>query len=191
MKNLITILILTFASQFINAQKFIETDRYVVVNKVTEKQQEYTAFFDIISIGNNAQKVTTIGVSDLDTFDGIVINVLPNPNLENIKEIIRIDTNYSACCGHTDAYYIMVTDDNDFISLPKIENTYCDEAVSEVQYIFPKQAFGKENMVIKTEITYSANIENVKSTKILQSLVWNDDIFNDGETIAYSQINKR
>ncbi len=190
MKNIIIILIITFSFQFVKAQKFIKTNKYTIVNKIGTKQQEYTALLDIVTADNNATKIGTIHVSDLDTFDNINIRVLSNPTLEDVNEVIRIDTNYSACCGHTDTYYFMVTDENDFISLPKIENTYCDETISEIQYIFPGQTFGKENMILKTKVTYTEDIRKVKSTELLQSLVWNDDLFNNSEPITYLDTDK-
>lgn len=184
MKNLITILILVFTFQFINAQKFIKTDKYNIVSKVGTKQQEYTVFFDVITKDIDASKIGTIRISDLESFDDISIRVLLNPNLENIKEVVKVETNYSACCGYTETFYFMITNDSDFISLPHIENTYCEDAISEVQYLFPTQKFGKDNMILKTEVTYTEDIETIKKTQVIQSLVWNDEMFDNNESIT-------
>ncbi len=185
MKKLIIILISVFTFQFVKAQEFvIEKLKYDIVQTEGTKQKEYTANFDVITADGEANKVGTFHVSDLGVLDDVIVRVLTNPNLENIKEVIRVDVNYSACCSYNDAFYFLVTNDNEFISLPHIENVFCEETVSEVQYIFPTQKFGKENLILKTEITYDAQIENITNTEVLQSLVWNDDDFDNNESIT-------
>jgi len=49
----------------------------------------------------------------------------------------------------------MVTNTNDFIALPYIENSYCETTESEIQYIFPSQPLGKEDTILKTEVKFT------------------------------------
>ncbi|TCI84829.1 hypothetical protein [Tenacibaculum sp. M341] len=185
MKKIIIILISVFTSQLINAQDFIsETKKYDIINSIGTKQDEYTTNFDVITTGTEVTKVGTIHISDLETFHDISVQVLPKPNLEGIKEVIKVTTNYIACCGYSDTFYFLVTNDSDFIRLPHIENTFCEETVSEVQYVFPIQKYGKANMILRTEITYDKKIETIKETEVLQSLVWNDAVFDSNEVIT-------
>ncbi len=190
MKNIIITFLLIITFQYTNAQKFIKTNKYTIVNKKGTKQQEYTMLFDVVTTDSTAKKVGTIQVSDVDSLDDVRIRILSSPNLEEVKEVIRIDTDYSGCCAYTNTFYFLATDKNDFISLPNIENTYCEETISQIKYLFPAQKFGKENMILKAKITYSENIETIKKRQIIQSLVWKDDTFNTNESITSVDIDK-
>ena len=185
MKNLIIILIAVFSFQFTKAQDFKETKKYIVVNELITKQQEYaSALFNIVAEQDTNKKVTTLDISDLDFFEDITISTLSNPNLENINEIIKVDVNYVTCCARTETYYFLATNDNNFISLPHIENMYCDNTASEVQYIFPSQPLGKEDTILKTEVHFT-EAYIIKDTVIQQSFVWNDNNFNNEDAVSY------
>jgi len=185
MKNLIILLITILSFQFTNGQEFTKTNKYTVANRMDTKQQEYaTALFDIVSTEDEAFKIATLSILDIDFFENVEISLLSNPNLEKIDEIIKVDINYGTCCNHVETHYFMITDDKDSISLPYVENEYCENTSSEVQYIFPIQALGQEPVILKTELNYTEK-QIIKSHKTLQSFAWNDDDFIDNESIAY------
>ncbi|MCL5127753.1 hypothetical protein [Algibacter sp. L4_22] len=188
MKNLIILLITLISFQFTNAQEFTVTSKYKVANRMDTKQQEYaTALFDIVATDDVSMKVATLSILDLDLFEDVTITLLTDPNLDNINEIIKVDIHYSTCCYHAETYYYMITDTNDSISLPYIENDFCENTTTEVQYIFPVQKLGKEAIILKTEVSFTEK-HTIKDLKVLQSFAWNDDDFNDNESVAYSGI---
>jgi len=179
MKNLITLLIIAFSFQFTNAQEFIETEKYTITGITKTKQQEYTSsLFNVVLAEDNSVKIATLSIQDIDFLEDIDVSVLANPNLDNIEEVIKVDVNYNTCCTHTETYYFMVTDENDFISLPHIENAYCEDTVSEVKYIFPAQTLGKENTILKTAVNFTESF-TIQDILILQSFVLNDDNFDN------------
>jgi len=169
MKKIIFLLSILFSINMIQAQQFVATDKYTIVNQLSSKEQEYTTYVDIITTSDDPDKITTLKVSYLDVLEDITLTVLSNPNIENIKEIIKVDIYYTSCCSSLETHYFMVTESDDYIFLPVIENTYCEDASSEVQYIFPGQVSGKENTIVKAEV-YDA-----QDYKVIQSMIWNDD----------------
>lgn len=182
MRNLIIFLISVFSFQFTNAQEFIETEEYEVTNRIETKEQEYTtAFLDIVTVEEYSMKIATLSITNFDFFEDVTISKLATPNLKNIEEVIKVDINYNDCCTHIDSYYFMITDTSDVISLPNIENTYCDTNVTERQYIFPTQALGKEDTILKTAVNFTETY-TIQDIYILESFVWSDDEFNNAVT---------
>lgn len=188
MSRLILLITTALILQYTHAQEFETTNKYRVANRMDTKQQEYaTAVFDVVIANAPSHKAATLSILDLDFFEDINISVLSKPNLIGITEILKVAINYNSCCTHSETYYFMVTPANAFIALPHVDNHYCENTSSEVQYIFPSQAYGKAGLILKTEMNYT-NTHNVKDTHILQRFAWNDNDFNTNETIAYSGI---
>lgn len=169
MKKLIFILSIISSINTIQAQEFTETDKYTLVNQLSTKEQEYTTYVDIITTDDTPHKISTLKISYLDALEDITLTVLPNPEIENIKEVIKVGVYYTSCCSSIETHYFMVTESDEYISLPMIENTYCEDITSKVKYIFPGQASGKYNTILKAEV-YSP-----QDYKVIQSIVWNDD----------------
>ncbi|MCX7549632.1 hypothetical protein [Xanthomarina sp. F2636L] len=188
MKNIITFLIVAISFQFAHAQEFIATNKYTVANRIDTKQEAYASVgFDIVATEDPSLKIASLNILDLDFFEDVTISLLKDPNLDNINEIIKVDINYSTCCNLAETHYFMVTYSNQSISLPAVENIYCENTESEIQYIFPVQALGKEAIILKTEVSFTET-HTMKGLKILQRFAWNDNDFNHNESIAYTGI---
>ncbi len=178
MKNYIIILALVFGFQYAKAQDFQETDKYIAVNKLTTKQQEYGfSLIDIVATNDASNKIATIEIEDFDLFEGLNVTTLSNPNLKNISEVIKVDVEYVACCAHVETYYFLATTDGDYVSLPAIENVYCEDTLASNHYTFPSQTFGKENTILTTKAHYNEAYD-IKDIEVLKQMVW-DDNYND------------
>ncbi|GGG47016.1 hypothetical protein [Bizionia arctica] len=187
MKQFILLLITAFSLQ-LHAQEFIPTNTYEVANRLETKQDAYASVrFDIVASEDASLKIATLSILDLDFFEDITISSLKKPNLDNINEIIKVEINYNSCCNQVETHYFMVTETNESISLPAIENAYCENATSEIQYIFPAQELGKNAIILKTEVSFTEK-HTIKDHQILQSFAWNEDHFNNNESIAYTGI---
>ncbi len=187
MKNLIILLIAIFCFQFTNGQEFRTTDKYTIISKKQTKQQEYeTSLIDVVTTGENSITIATLNISDINFLEDVAINVLTNPHIEGIQEVIKVDVAYNTCCAETETYYFMVTNTNEFTSLPYIENVYCEGAISETEYIFPIQKLGEENMILKATVNFTETYK-VKDIEVLQSFALNDDEFLNDE-IDYSEV---
>ncbi len=169
MKKIIFLLSILFGINTIQGQEFKETEKYTLINQLSAKEHEYTTYIDVVATNDQPDKITTLKVSYLDALEDITLTVLSNPNIENITEVIKVDILYTSCCSNLETHYFMVTESGEYISLPVIENTYCEDTSSEVQYIFPGQASGRENTIVKAEVYDMYDYE------VIQSIVWNDD----------------
>ena len=180
MKNSIVLLILTFALQTIQAQKFRETTRYKAFSEISTKQQEYGPLtIAIKNAGETPETIATLTLEDPDLFEGTYISTLPNSGLEGIVDVVKVDMVYSACCTHVKTYYYLVTLDGKTWDLPSLENTYCDGLEAETQYFFPNMENGKEGQIVKALVHYEG--DTTSSIEVLQSHFWNDDNFYSGE----------
>jgi hypothetical protein len=156
MSRLIIFFTTALILQYTHAQEFETTNKYRVANRMDTKQQEYaTAVFDVVIANAPSHKAATLSILDLDFFEDINISVLSKPNLIGITEILKVAINYNSCCTHSETYYFMVTPANAFIALPHVDNHYCENTSSEVQYIFPSQAYGNNDFNTNETIAYS------------------------------------
>jgi len=187
MKKYILLLALVFGFQFAKAQDFIATEKYTVVDAITTKQQEYNSTtLSVVKSEDTSKKVATLKITDIDLFDEIEITVLNNPNLENIHEVIKVELTYIACCANSESYYYLATKDGDFVSLPSIENVYCDIPQATLHYIFPNQKYGQEDTILTTAINYTESYK-IKNIEILKSFAWNNDDFDSKDAITALQ----
>ncbi len=187
MKKYIILLALAFGFQFTKAQEFTATEKYMVVDAITTKQQEYgSTTLSIVTSEDTSKKVTTLKVTDIDLFDEVEITVLNKPNLYNVTEVIKVELTYIACCANSESYYYLATKDGDYVSLPSIENVYCDIPQATLHYIFPNQKYGQEDTILTTAINYTESYK-IKDIEVLKSFIWNDDDFNSKDAITALQ----
>jgi len=167
-----------------NAQEFKLTDSYDITNQRSSGQEEEdTWLVDVIVSNNPESHVATLSISDFGLLDEIRISVLSDPNLEDINEILKVTLEHNACCSSTEEFYYLVTNDNDYITLPSIKNEYAYEPISDIHYIFPNQSFGKEGTILRAALQYT-EAYTIKDIKVLRSIVWNDDDFDTEDAIT-------
>jgi len=178
MKNnlFLAVTFLVFVSA--NAQEFKTTDAYTLTNeRIIGQEEEGVAQIDLVLSEANTEPIAVLDITALELLEDVHITVLSKPNLEDVREILKVELEYTACCTSTDTYYFMVTEANDFIALPKIQNVYCSETQLDTHYIFPNQEYGQENTILKAELQYT-EAYNIKNIEVLKSIVLNDDDFD-------------
>lgn len=176
MKNNIILSILTLCLQLVNAQEFEETAKYKAFSEIVTKQQEYGPInIAIKTSGDNPENIATLTLDEPDIFEGVYISTLSDSGLEGVKEVIKVEMVYSACCAHVQAYYYLVTNNGRVLDLPRVENTYCNGSESDMQFIFPNQEYGKEGTIVRANTHYG--LDSIDNIEIIQSYYWNDDDF--------------
>ncbi|TMM56625.1 hypothetical protein FEE95_08960 [Maribacter algarum] len=188
MKNSIllslTFLTCTFGLSVTNAQQFRTTEKYTLINeRGIGQEEEGAAQIDFVALEDNGETIAILDIGSLELLEDVHVTLLSEPNLEDISEILKVELEYSACCTSTDTYYFLVTDENDFIALPKLENEYCGETQLDMHYIFPSQECGQEGAILKAELQYTETY-TIKDIDVLQSIVWNDDDFDYEDAIT-------
>ncbi len=183
MKNII-LLAFTFTLYVTNAQDFNTTEKYTLMNaRSIGQEEEGLAQIDLVSSEDSSKTIAIVDITELELLENIRVTVLSEPNLEDINEIVKVELEYSACCVSTDTYYFLVTKENDFIALPRIENVYCDAPQIDTHYVFPNQTYGQEGKILKAELQYTETY-TIKDIEVLQSFVWNDDDFDYQDAIT-------
>lgn len=183
---ILSIAFLTYlsASIAVTAQEFKPTDAYTITNERSLGQEEEGVFLvDIVPSADPSKTIATVQVADRDVLSGVQLTLLANPGLEDVSEILKVAFVYNACCTSTETHYVLVKSDDDFIALPSIVNLYCDTLQEDTRYIFPSQAYGAEGSIRRAAITYTETF-SIKAVEVLQSIVWNDDDFDNEDAIT-------
>ena len=188
MKNSIlltlTFLACTFGLSTTNAQEFQTSEKYSVVNeRIVGQEEEGISQIDLVASEDNSKTIAILDISAIELLEEAHITILTEPNLGAIHEILKVELEYAVCCTVTDTYYFLVTNENDFVALPKLENEYCGETQVDTHYIFPSQKYGKEGTILKAELQYT-DTYTIKDIDVLQSIVWNDDDFDYEDVIT-------
>lgn len=183
MKNII-LLAFTCSLFVTNAQEFSTTEKYTLMNeRAIGQEEEGRAQIDLVASEDSSTTKAIIDITELELLENMLVTVLSEPNLEDVNEIVKVELEYSACCLSTETYYFLVTNENDFIALPRIENVYCDTPQIDTHYVFPNQAYGQEGKILKAELQYTETY-TIKDIEVLQSFVWNDDDFDYEDAIT-------
>ncbi|MDY8134615.1 hypothetical protein [Aquimarina sp. 2201CG5-10] len=175
MKNVAIIFILLLSFQFVNAQKFQKTNKYLVTTEIKNSEYEHPEYVvNLVRSGSASEKLSSLTIEDTELFEDIFITTLENPGLKGVSEVIKIEVEYLACCAHVEAYYFMVGENNDVVALPHLNNVYCENSDTDFQYIFPNQEYGIEGNILETQ-TFYTEASNIKYVNLKQSYTWNEN----------------
>jgi len=184
MKNYILFVVFTFGLLAVNAQDFQKTTKYIAKTEIATKQQEYEKTrIHILAVEDDSKHVATLAISDAAVFDELRVSVLIKPALQHVLEIIKVEFEYNGYSLAIDTYYFLVTDQGDYVSLPKITKIYDDISEPIVDYVFPTQKHGREETILKAIFHYRKNY-TVEDIEVLQSFAWNDDDFGAEDAVV-------
>lgn len=190
MKFLNTIIALLIITSFY-AQEFKKTTDYKISDFKSElnatknnndKEVEVFLFKD----GEPITKLINLEKNDLDFFMDVTIKSLENTGLENVKQIIKVEFEFMACCSNYESLYFVQTTDNEFVKLPQLDYMHCEYATDKMEYIFPSQKFGQANVILTTE-SYLDIDQKTETIKIVDTTVWEEK--NAVEEYSYNYKN--
>lgn len=184
MKNVIICFILLIGFQFMKAQSFQETVKYIVKTEIKEDGSEFPSrVVSLLSRGGISEELVTLTINDSELFEDIFITTLENPGLDGVSEVIKMQVEYLSCCAEVESYYYLIKEDNEIIPLPHLTNVYCDNTNTDSQYIFPNQPHGLENSIRETEFSYSDDFE-IAYTNVKQNFTWENNEFTESKSTA-------
>ncbi len=185
MKNVAIIIILFQSFQYAYAQKsFSETTKYLVTTDIKDQGQEYPEYVvSLVRSGDSLEKIATLTIEDTELFEDIFLTTLENPGLEGVSEVIKMEVEYLACCAHVESYYYMVKGNGEVIALPELNNVYCENSDTDIQYIFPNQEYGITGNILQTQTFYKST-SDIKYVNLKQSFAWNNGIIGFSKTTA-------
>ncbi|MBQ4820672.1 hypothetical protein [Aquimarina sp. MMG016] len=184
MKKVAIIFILLLGFQFMSAQDFQETKKYLVSTEIKDQGQEHPEYVvNLVRSGEVSEKLSELIIEDTELFEDIFVTTLESPGLDGISEVIKMEVEYLACCAHVEAYYFLVADDNTVTALPQLNNVYCENSDTDYQYIFPNQEYGIESNILQTQ-TFYTEASDIKYVNLKQSFTWNDNNYRPSKTTA-------
>ena len=177
MKNYILIIVLLASLNLVTAQEFEATTAYTVSINGNLDAQEIVQNNATLATGVERSIVlTTFPVEAVENIHNISVSELENPGLEGVIKVLKIETSYVEYCSYLVSQYLLVTTNGDYISLPSLGNTRCNDTKTEVRYLFPNQKFGKANQIVRAEVGYTETT-SVSTSVTQQIFIWNDDDF--------------
>ena len=171
------ILIATFSF----GQKSVPAEEYLIIQPKIELDALYwTIPHDerkpikvFLTAKDDTNKIIqNFNIVDLETYYESAIYTLTNPDLKNVKQVIKVELEYSACCSDIKSYYFLLTNAGKWTSLPVISNVHCDGPEPFHEYRFPIQKFGKSQNILRTESFPNSSYE-VDSISIKEMITWN------------------
>lgn len=176
MKNILFIIAVVFTTQLSFAQDFEPTNDYhIALENSLSENEEVNVRALLQSTANAQENLSFFPVVSGENINEIVISTLENPVLNGVKRVIKIDVKYIEYCTYTISNYILETVKGDFISLPMLTNENCDDEPKQLVYLFPSQAFGKENQILTSQIEIEES--TIKTASQEDSFIWNDDSY--------------
>ncbi|WP_158250475.1 SH3 domain-containing protein [Aquimarina sp. I32.4] len=160
-------------------KRFVKSEEYKITKVDTSliDNEDYLAF---AFIKNKKHKKIQKFKVWMDSYkeDFTSIEEIKNPNLKNIRKIIKVTIEHCACQCHDDVYYWLVTNQSKWVQLPTIEMYDMDIGNPYQEYVFNTSTNGidliefKEEFIHENPKVYTS--ENVKHIylKHLNTLYW-------------------
>ena len=101
-------------------------------------------------------------------------------DLVNISKVVTVEITYTACCSDIEQYNYLIVNEDNFLELPKINNTHCDGPEPYLGYLFPNNKGGKKNKIIYAKITPKNNDvpEKINPIKVFN---WNGESLTENK----------
>ncbi|MGK0386726.1 MAG: hypothetical protein ACI849_001344 [Patiriisocius sp.] len=182
MKTIVIIILTIFGFQTGIAQKFNLSENYYVAlqGSLGENDQEQLSA-TLFTATDTPEEITFFPITNIDMIHSITVSTLENPNLAGIKRVLKVDVNYVEYCTYKVSNYVLESEKGGFIVLPMLTNEDCGDSNRAIVYLFPSQAFGKENQILTSEITFSKN--SITQANQEDSFIWNDDHYGSSGTL--------
>lgn len=169
---------ISFGQEFVESIEFqltkfdsSEIERFFTDNNDSD------GYASIFIIDNNKVKLKEMKVF-LETYtnDG-KIEEISNPNIKNIRKIIRVRIYQCACYCNTSTYYWLITKQNEWIKIPTIEEEDYEFEMKYKDYVFSEKKPNEIQLVeFQDEFVKKDNFEikdiKRKSEKIIKTLIW-------------------
>ena len=162
------------------SQEFELSDNYVILEPdyeldslfwVTPYDQRKPINVYLTSKSDTTDHFQKFTILELETYDGNRVYSLKEAQLPNVKEIVKVEFDYMACCVSVENHYFILTTDNRWVKLPVVDYVACDGPEPFVEYRFPSQKFGAENFILKTNSFPNATY-SVDSVEVLEKISW-------------------
>lgn len=192
MKKIAIIIILFQGLQAISAQGiFDKTEDFVATKTLSTENSEAPYYIiDLVRKGaEDNENISSITLKDAELLEGVYVTTLDNPGLEGVSKVVKMEIEYLACCAYVKSFYYLLKDDNSVVAMPELNNTYCEDTNSDLQYIFPNQEYGIRDNILETQTSYKKSSVKVAQVNLRQSYVVKDGSIERFKSIAITNVN--
>lgn len=190
MRNILTLIILGFCFQInLFGQNFKKSKTLTLSKidttsiKLLNGNDDYNRTIYLQSSNNKNLKEFVVNI-DSCCDENSLVEETTETSLKNINKIVKVTIEHCACYCNADIYYWLVTNDNNWIELPKIEHNDIDIGNTYQEYIFKKENRNtieliefreqiNENKPNKNNLV-GFDIERIYQKK-LKDIIWNGD----------------
>lgn len=186
MKKILTNIILIFiipvsgfGQNYIVSEKFelskFEYSDFMKIQSENEKFDGYMSIFIKNKKGDNLKEIMVYGES---YENDATVQELENIQFTNVQKILKVQISECACYCNTTLYYWLITDQNDWIPLPIVEQESYEFEMKSKEYVFSKNGINtielkeyQDERIDKSIYT----LENIKrkSERVINTLIWN------------------
>jgi hypothetical protein len=169
------------------SQEFELSDNYIILEPeyeldslfwITPYDQRKPINVYLTSKPDTTEHIQKFTILELETYDGNRVYSLKEPQLPNVKEIVKVEFDYMACCVSVEAHYFILTTDHRWIKLPLVDYVACDGPEPFFEYRFPSQKFGLENTILKTE-SFPDAAYSIDSIAVVEKIAWTGKEINN------------
>lgn len=184
--RLLGMLFLTIFNHLASAQNFEASSQYAVTatrslitSEILDLELEERPSINcyVYDVHSPLKPIIMIEPAEHELFDSVQVAVLKNPGLRNVKEILRIEIEYSACCFWGDISYYIVMNSGEMKKLPDLHQAYCDWPADIDEYYFPVQ-HDKGKTIIQHNTVSINNEGDIDKIKTNELLLWNGKQFS-------------
>jgi hypothetical protein len=174
-------------TNFSNGQKFVTSQEFSLIKfdesqfrNLQDSDSEFDGYVKIHIIDGSNEKFKEVEVF-FETYDNDAkVEELINTDLVNVRKIIKVDIFECACYCNTSKYYWLITNKNEWISLPVIEQEDYEFRSTTRDYVF---ADDNQNTIFlyefQDEVIEEEHKEKPvfrqKSKKIITTFLWNGE----------------
>ena len=145
MKNILILAILSLCFQTSSIGQDFKKSKTLSISKIdttTSLSNGNDSYKQTIYLESASVKKLKSFEINLDSYDNEYSSVseTTETQLKNISKIVKINIDHCACYCNTDVYYYLVTNNNEWIELPKLEQNDYDIGNTYLEYAFRKES---------------------------------------------------
>jgi len=90
-------------------------------------------------------------------------------NIKNYNQVINIELSYTGCCSSIYDHFLLVGSKGEIQELPNLYNVHCDGLEPKLDYIFPNERFGEDEVILKAIKSFnnSYDLDTIQITNTL------------------------
>ena len=174
-----------FGQEYMKSKEFELTKfEYSDFMKVESENEKFDGYMSIFLKNKNGENIKEIKVYGETYENDAIVYELENVKFSNIRKILKVEISECACYCNTSIYFWLITKQNEWISLPIVEQGSYEIEMKYYDYVFLEkgqnviQLMEYQDERIDKKIFTPENIRR-KSEKVIRTIFWNGKKLNE------------